>query len=152
MSAWVQTSSWPFRGIYVHNAAPKLDKASTALRLPLHLQACNLQSNAVLRVYNTLLTMRGGEEGSEQAHLPVVRLRLLRSQLTVLAPVVDVMMEQQLGTSFGSLYGGARREVSAWQAFLCPSSRDHGDQNWDLQLHWAAKCCGSCSILFFHSP
>lgn len=75
------------------------------------LQACNYQSNAVLRVYNYLLSSRGSEEGTEQAHLPIVRLRLLRSQLVVMGPIVKALQEQHPGLSFGSFHGGARREV-----------------------------------------
>ena len=33
----------------------------------------------MLRVYDTLLRQRGGDEIAEQAHLPIVRLALLRS-------------------------------------------------------------------------
>lgn len=62
-------------------------------------------------MYNSLLTMRGGEEGSEQVHLPVVRLRLLRSQLTVMAPNIQAMIGQQFSAPFGSLHGVAKREV-----------------------------------------
>ena len=67
---------------------------------------------AVSRVYNTLMASRGVDE-NEQVHLPVVRLRLLRSQLTVLGPFIGVMLEQHLGSAFGALHGGARREVRA---------------------------------------
>ena len=66
---------------------------------------------AVSRVYNTLLASRGVDE-NEQVHLPLVRLRLLRSQLTVLGPFIGVMLQQHLGAAFSALHSGARREVS----------------------------------------
>ena len=81
------------------------------------MQACNLQSMAVSRVYNTLLASRGVDE-NEQVHLPIVRLRLLRSQLTVLGPFISVHLEQNLGSAFGALHSGARREVSVTSSLL----------------------------------
>ena len=79
---------------------------------PSWIQACNLREDEVLRVYNALLSQRGGEEASEQLHMPIVRLRLLRSQLVLLRPLVDRTRERQPGLALGPLQGQHRREVS----------------------------------------
>ena len=66
----------------------------------------------MLRVYESLLGQRGMEDAGEQLHLPVVRLRLLRSLLTVLSPLVHRMQDRQPGLlPYATFQGGARREV-----------------------------------------
>ena len=44
--------------------------------------------------------------------MPIVRLRLLRSQLVLLRPLVDKTRERQPGLALGPLQGQHRREVS----------------------------------------
>jgi len=65
----------------------------------------------VLRVYDTLLSQRGGDEIAEQAHLPIVRLALLRSQLTLMIPQVQQLVDKP-GAKFVGQTPGFRREVA----------------------------------------
>ena len=65
---------------------------------------------AVLRVYDTLLSQRGGDEIAEQAHLPIVRLALLRSQLNLMTPLARQLLDRP-GIGVVGQSAGFRREV-----------------------------------------
>lgn len=88
-------------------AAQDATRVATAM-----LKACKGQSNSVLRVYDSLLSQRGGDDIAEQAHLPIVRLRLLRSQLTLLTPMVQQLQDQP-GAGFMGLAPNLRREAGS---------------------------------------
>lgn len=65
-----------------------------------------------MRVYDELLRQAGGEGEGDKLHLPLVRLRLLRSQLEVLQAATQRVRESLPGVTFGPLQGAPRREVS----------------------------------------
>ena len=65
---------------------------------------------AVMRVYDTLLSQRGGDEIAEQAHLPIVRLALLRSQLNLMTPLARQLLDRP-GLGVVGQSASFRREV-----------------------------------------
>ena len=74
------------------------------------MQACRGNTMAVLRVYDMLLSQRGGDEIAEQAHLPIVRLALLRSQLNLMTPLARQLLDRP-GLGIVGQSAGFRREV-----------------------------------------
>ena len=94
------------------------------------LQACRGNALAVLRVYDTLLSQRGGDEVAEQAHLPIVRLALLRSQLNLMTPLARQLLDRP-GIRVVGQSAGFRREV----IHLCACSRSH------IQVPFGISCC-----------
>lgn len=81
------------------------------------LQACR-KEDEVVRIYDELLRLPGGEGEGAELHLPVVRVRLLRALLGMLAALTQRLQGSQPALAFGPLQGGPAREVSPSVTYL----------------------------------
>ncbi|KAL4426022.1 hypothetical protein ABPG75_010038 [Micractinium tetrahymenae] len=87
--------------------------------------ACKGSYDAVVRVYEALLSVRGGDEAGDALHAPALRLRLLRSLATAIAAAKDKLLDRAPG-AFGG-YRGGRREAgllaAACEAYAAEARR-----------------------------
>ncbi|PRW05942.1 nuclear pore complex Nup155 isoform B [Chlorella sorokiniana] len=87
--------------------------------------ACRGSHDAVVLVYEALLSIRGGDEAGDALHAPALRLRLLRSLAAVIAAAKDKLQDRAPG-AFGG-YRGGRREAgllaAACEAYAAEARR-----------------------------
>ncbi|KAK9806121.1 hypothetical protein WJX72_002210 [[Myrmecia] bisecta] len=95
----VAAGQWPERA----QPLPAVERVAAVL-----LKACGDAEDAVLRIYDALLSVRGSEEHGEELHAPLLRLRLLRSALFLLHQAANRQRQRQPGYAYRA---GARREV-----------------------------------------
>ena len=70
--------------------------------------------DAVLRVYDSLLSRRGGDLHGDELHAPILRLRVLRSAAQLVAEAKDTLAQRgAAGGGYAAGRGGSRREASA---------------------------------------
>ncbi|KAL4425159.1 hypothetical protein ABPG77_008264 [Micractinium sp. CCAP 211/92] len=87
--------------------------------------ACQGSYEAVVRVYEALLSVRGGDEAGDALHAPALRLRLLRSLAAAITAAKDKLLDRAPG-AFGG-YRGGRREAgllaAACEAYAAEARR-----------------------------
>ncbi|PSC67210.1 nuclear pore complex NUP155 [Micractinium conductrix] len=87
--------------------------------------ACKGSYDAVVRVYEALLSVRGGDEAGDALHAPSLRLRLLRSLAAVIAAAKDKLLDRPPG-AFGGHRGGRREAgllAAACEAYAAETRR-----------------------------
>ncbi|KAI3427442.1 hypothetical protein D9Q98_010357 [Chlorella vulgaris] len=88
--------------------------------------ACNGSFDAVVRVYEALLSTRGSDEGGDALHAPLLRLRLLRSLAALITAAKDKLLDRAPGAALGG-YRGGRREAgllaAACEAYAAEARR-----------------------------
>ncbi|EFN51092.1 hypothetical protein CHLNCDRAFT_141404 [Chlorella variabilis] len=88
--------------------------------------ACKGSYDAVVRVYESLLSVRGGDDAGDALHAPSLRLRLLRSLAALIAAAKDKLLDRAPGAAFGG-YRGGRREAgllaAACEAYAAEARR-----------------------------